>query len=62
VFEDVDALTAVLETHGLHVLCAYHSTFDGTLGQRGAGIETSVGSFAVLFSPALLSSLGAASR
>ncbi|MFI5257477.1 MAG: hypothetical protein ACHQRK_09475 [Gemmatimonadales bacterium] len=49
VFADVAALTAVLETHGLHVLCAYHTTFDWTLGQRGAGFETSVGSFAVLF-------------
>jgi hypothetical protein len=48
---DVSALTALLERNGLHVLCAYPTTFDKTLGRPGAGIVTKLGAFAVLFFP-----------
>jgi len=48
---DVSALTALLETNGLHVVCAYPTTFDRTLGRPAAGIVTNLGGFAVLFFP-----------
>jgi hypothetical protein len=48
---DVSALTALLEANGLHVLCAYPTTYDRTLGRPAAGIVTNLGAFAVLFFP-----------
>jgi hypothetical protein len=48
---DVSTLTALLERNGLHVLCAYPTTFDRTLGRPAAGIVTNLGAFAVLFFP-----------
>ena len=48
---DVGALTALLEKNGLHVLCAYPSTYDQTLGRPAVGMVTSLGAFAVLFFP-----------
>jgi hypothetical protein len=46
---DVRALKALLERGGLHVLCAYPTTFDQTLGRPAAGIVTNLGGFVVLF-------------
>lgn len=51
IHDDVSALTALLEMNGLHVLCAYPTTFDLTLGRPGAGIVTNLGGFAVFFFP-----------
>ncbi|HEY3114964.1 MAG TPA: hypothetical protein VGJ62_14890 [Gemmatimonadaceae bacterium] len=51
IYSDVSTLTALLETNGLHVLCAYPTTFDQTLGRPAAGIMTNLGAFAVLFFP-----------
>lgn len=48
---DVSALTTLLEANGLHVLCAYPTTFDRTLGRRAVGMVTNLGGFAVLFFP-----------
>jgi len=44
VYTDVASLSGKLERNGIHVLCAYHPTFDALLGQRrSAGVMTSLG-------------------
>jgi hypothetical protein len=42
-------LRATLEARGIHVFCAYHSTFDRTLDRPAAGILTDLGPMAVVF-------------
>lgn len=49
--DDVRSLTALLDANGIHVLCAYPTTFNLTLGRPAAGIVTNLGAFAVLFFP-----------
>jgi hypothetical protein len=52
VYRDVSELAAVLEAHGLHVLCTYHTTLAGVLGEfHAAGVMTDLGPFAVFFFP-----------
>ena len=52
VYADVASLSEQLERNGLHVLCAYHSTFEGLLGQRrSAGVMTSLGPFLLTVFP-----------
>jgi hypothetical protein len=48
-YPSIAQLTHVLEANGLHVLCAYHDTFDGFLGRRSAGVMTDHGGFAAVF-------------
>jgi hypothetical protein len=52
-YDDVAELRPVLEANDLHVLCSYHSTMDGLLGEsHSAGIVTNLGWFeAVFFTP-----------
>jgi hypothetical protein len=57
-FREFAGLRDSLSAHGVHVLCMYHSTFDGAYGSRaGAAMLTDRGPFAALLFPGPASAL-----